>query len=92
MKSKASVGTFLGSAVFLFFLSTAIPAFAQSVGEEVASKPQQLTNSMDAKAPAPADAGKAMQTKSFTLEGEKVWVDTEISLEPGQRIVVNSKG
>jgi len=96
MKSKASLRTFLGSAVFLFFLSPAIPALAQSVGDEGVPKAQQPANSTDAKAPASAsasaEAGKAIQTKSFTLEGEKVWVDTGISLEPGQRIVVRSEG
>ncbi len=33
-----------------------------------------------------------VQTKNFTLEGEKVWIDTGISLEPGQRIVVTAEG
>ena len=94
MKSKASLRTFLGSAVFLFFLSPAILALAQSVGDEGVPKAQQPANLTDAKAPASssAEAGKAIQTKSFTLEGEKVWVDTGISLEPGQRIVVRSEG
>jgi hypothetical protein len=92
MKRKASLGTFLGSAFFLFFFSPAIPTSAQSVGDEGASKSQQVATSTDAKTPVPADADKVIQTKSFTLEGEKVWVDTGISLEPGQRIVVSSEG
>jgi hypothetical protein len=92
MKCKARLRTFLGSAVFLLFLSAAIPALSQSVGDEGASKSQQVAASTDAKAPAPADASKVIQTKSFTLEGEKVWVETGISLEPGQRIAVRSEG
>jgi LssY-like putative type I secretion system component LssY len=92
MKCKARLRTFLGSAVFLFFLSAAIPALSQSVGDEGAPKSQQLATLTDAKTPAPADAGKVIQTKSFTLEGEKIWVETGISLEPGQRIVVRSEG
>ena len=92
MKCKARLRTFLGSAVFLLFLSAAIPALSQSVGDEGASKSQQVAASTDAKAPAPADASKVIQTKSFTLEGGKVWVETGISLEPGQRIAVRSEG
>jgi hypothetical protein len=92
MKCKARLRTFLGFAVFLFFLSAAIPALSQSVGDEGAPKSQQLATPTDAKTPAPADAGKVIQTKSFTLEGEKIWVDTGISLEPGQRIAVRSEG
>src|SRR6202795_2987289 len=92
MKSKARLRPFLGSAVFLFSLSAEITASAQSVGDEGASKPQQLANSTEEKPAAPKDAGKVIQTKSFTLEGERVWVDTGISLEPGQRIEVRSEG
>lgn len=92
MKSKASLGTFLGSAFFLVFLSPAIPSLAQSVGDESAAKSQQPAGTAEAKPAAPADSNKVIQTKSFTLEGEKVWVDTGISLEPGQRFVVSSEG
>jgi hypothetical protein len=92
MKSKASLGTFLGFAFFLFFFSPAIPASAQSVGEEGAPKPQPVANLTDAKSTAPVDAGRVSQTKSFTLAGETVWVETGISLEPGQRILVTSEG
>jgi len=92
MKSKASLGTFLGSAFFLVFLSPTTPSLAQSVGEESAAKSQQPAGTAEAKPAAPADSNKVIQTKSFTLEGEKVWVDTGISLEPGQRFVVSSEG
>jgi len=92
MKSKASLRTFPGFAFFLFFLSTAIPSQAQSVGDGGAPKSQQTANSTDAKTPASADTGKVVQTKRFTLAGERVWVDTGISLEPGQRIAVSSEG
>jgi hypothetical protein len=88
MINRASLGTFLSSVFFLF----PPPALAQSPGDESAAKSQQVANSTDAKAPASADSSKVIQTKSFTLEGGKVWVDTGISLEPGQRIVVTSEG
>jgi len=92
MNSKASLGMFLCSAFTLSFLSPAIPALAQSTGDEGGTQSQQLAAKTEAKPAAPADGGKVIQTKSFTLEGEKVWVDTGISLEPGQRILVTSEG
>jgi hypothetical protein len=92
MKTKAGFGSFLGSAFILFFLSPSSPALGQSVGDEGGPKPQQLANSAEPKPATPAEAGKVIQTKRFTLAGEKVWVDTGISLEPGQRIVVTSEG
>jgi hypothetical protein len=92
MKSKAGLETFLGSAFFLFFLTVAIPTLAQSTGDASSLKPQQAGVTTEAKPTAVTDSGKVIQTKSFTLEGEKVWVDTGISLEPGQRFVVSSEG
>jgi hypothetical protein len=92
MKSKASLGTFLGSAFFLFLLSAAIPVLAQSTGDVSSPQSQQPASTAEVKPMASADAGKAIQTNDFTLEGGKVWVDTGISLEPGQRIVVSSEG
>jgi hypothetical protein len=92
MKSKASLGTFLASAFFLFSLSIAIPTSAQSVGDESATKSQQLADTTEAKPAATTEADKVIQTKSFTLEGGKVWVDTGINLEPGQRLAVTSEG
>ena len=92
MKSTASLETFLGSAFFLFFLSASVPASAQSTGDVSSPQPQQAGVSTEAKPAAVPDSGKVIQTKSFTLEGEKVWVDTGISLEPGQRFVVSAEG
>ena len=92
MRSKASSETFLACTMILFFLSSAIRVSAQSVGDESATKSQQPASTTDAKPAATTEAGKVIQAKSFTLEGGKVWVDTGISLEPGQRIAVNSEG
>ncbi|HEV8075231.1 MAG TPA: LssY C-terminal domain-containing protein [Candidatus Acidoferrum sp.] len=92
MKSKASLETFLGSAFFLFFLSASVPASAQSTGDVSSPQPQQAGATTKAKPAVVPDSGKVIQTKSFTLEGEKVWMDTGISLEPGQRFVVSSEG
>jgi hypothetical protein len=37
-------------------------------------------------------SAKQLLSKSFTLEGGKVWTDTGVSLEPGQRIVITADG
>jgi hypothetical protein len=92
MKSKASLGTLLGSPFFLFFLPPAIPTLAQSAGEVSSPQSQQPASSTEAKPSATNDANKVIQRKSFTLEGGKVWVDTGLTLQPGQRIVVTSEG
>ncbi|MGB7727656.1 MAG: LssY C-terminal domain-containing protein [Candidatus Acidiferrum sp.] len=39
-----------------------------------------------------APAAKQIMSKSFTLEGGKVWTDTGITLEPGQRVVFTAEG
>src|SRR5579859_7936045 len=92
MKSKAILETFLGSVFILIFLSAVIPTLAQSTGDVSSPQQQEAGNATEAKPAVPADAGKVIQTKSFTLEGENVWVETGISLEPGQRFVVSSEG
>jgi hypothetical protein len=92
MSSKACLGTCLGSALFLFFLPAAIPTLAQSTGGASVPQAPQSAGTADAKPAVSADSGKVIETKSFTLEGAKVWVDTGISLEPGQRIAVTSEG
>lgn len=89
MKSKPHFGTCLGSTLFLFYLSVAIPSLAQSTG---VTQGQQVAGTGDAKPAVSTDSTKVIQTKSFTLEGGKVWVDTGISLEPGQRIAATSEG
>jgi len=92
MKSKASMGACLGPAIFLFFLSSANIVLAQSSGDQSSSQTAQPAAIPEAKSAAAADASKPTQTKNFTLEGAQVWVDTGISLEPGQRFAVTSEG
>ena len=90
MKSKARFGTFLGSTFFLFFLSPLIPSLAQSAGDAGVPQTPQSANAADGRPPASADSSKVTETRSFKLEGAKVWVDTGISLEPGQRFRITS--
>jgi hypothetical protein len=92
MESKASLGTCLGSAILLFFPFNANTVLAQSAGDVSSPQTQQPAASTEAKPSALGDSSKVIQTKSFTLDGAKVWVDTGISLEPGQRIAVTSEG
>jgi len=92
MKSKASFGTCLGSVFFLFFLPNANPALEQSASEPSSPQTAQPAAIPETKPAAAADASKATQTKNFTLEGATIWVETGISLEPGQRFAVTSEG
>jgi LssY C-terminus len=92
MKSKVRFETFLGSTFILFSLFPATPGLAQSPTDASSPQTKPTAVSTEAKVPSAADASKLIQTKSFTLEGEKVWVDTGISLEPGQRIAVKAEG
>ena len=89
---KARWRTFLGFMLFLFFVLPEVIVQAQSAENGAASPSQQAANTADTKVPALPDASKVIQTKSFTLKGENVWVDTGISLEPGQKITVSSEG
>jgi hypothetical protein len=92
MKSNVVSESLTGSALFVCLLSGGIPAAAQSPGEASSPQAQHPAVGTEIKPAAAVDASKVVQTKSFTLEGGKVWVDTGISLEPGQRIAVTSEG
>jgi hypothetical protein len=90
--SETGFRAFLGSMLFLFFLFPEVFVMAQSADNVGASPTRQAANPTEANAPAIPDASKVIQRKSFTLEGEQVWLDTGIGLEPGQRIAVSSEG
>ncbi|HXJ14378.1 MAG TPA: LssY C-terminal domain-containing protein [Candidatus Limnocylindrales bacterium] len=92
MNCKAIFGPCLGSVFFLLFLPAANAVLAQSSNDPSSPQAAQPAAIPDPKPATPMDAGKTTQTKTFTLEGAKVWVDTGISLEPGQRIAVTSEG
>lgn len=87
---------------FAFFaLTIVLPArlAAQLAGDDAASPtfppPQtpQPTSQPVAKTGAPsAPATKQLLSKEFTLDGAKIWTDTGITLEAGQRIIVTASG
>lgn len=70
-------------------------ALVFSLSWAVSAKPQEAASSSDTKpqtSNASAKPGTLLQTKNFTLDGGKVWTETGISLQPGQRIVVTADG
>lgn len=95
MRMRGFGGFVSGAFCFVVLLA---PARAQLVGDDAAPKGQQVNDSSDAPAEhaasgaSSASAGKAVQTKTFTLDGGKVWTDTGITLQPGQKISVSSEG
>jgi hypothetical protein len=87
--------SFLSSALLCLVTLSPSPALAQLVGDDPPSKSQQLTKTTDApaKRTAPAaPAGRLLSTKEFTLSGSKIWIETGITLEPGQKFEVTAEG
>jgi hypothetical protein len=81
------------AALSIIFLYQSAPAELTVSGHAAVS---QSTNSTQATTPNPADpaptTSKELSFKSFTLAGNKVWTDTGMTLEPGQRVVVTADG
>jgi LssY C-terminus len=73
---------------FLTFFSIAVLASTMPI--QLAAQSDNSGNSSDAKTSAPST--KQIQSKTFTLGGGKIWTDTGISLEPGQRVTFSSEG
>jgi hypothetical protein len=97
MKSNLRFGAPL-TAAMAFFLSSGIPAWAQASGDGGAQAPQGVGSSNGSQTSVPvqsaiaAKPGKLLQTKNFTLDGDKIWTDTGISLLPGQHVVATAEG
>jgi LssY C-terminus len=73
------------------------PISAQLVGEDrtaPASSNQSASpvEKAASKAGGSAAPGALLTSKEFPLEGSKVWTDTGIALEPGERVVVTGTG
>jgi LssY C-terminus len=86
----APLSLLLGS-IFL-----ASPISAQLVGEDRITQPGTSQSAPPVVKIAPKAGsfapGALVTSKEFTLEGNKVWTDTGITLEPGERVVVSSTG
>lgn len=83
MKARSTLSLLFLPALFAL-ASTPGPLSAQS---------SNSTTPLDAKtAASPKPTTKQLATKTFTLEGGKVWTDTGITLEPGQRVVFTAEG
>jgi LssY C-terminus len=64
-----------------------------SIPGPVSAQSTNSTTPLDAKtAASPGPNTKQLVTKTFTLEGDKVWTDTGITLQPGQRVVFSAEG
>lgn len=74
---------------FLALASLALVLLPSRLGAQATDSTDSSANKAPAKA---AAAAKQILSKSFTLEGSKAWVDTGISLEPGQHVVVTVDG
>jgi hypothetical protein len=56
------------------------------------SAPHRLAAQSTDSAQTAAPSTKRLDSKSFTLDASKVWLDTGISLEPGQHAVITAEG
>jgi hypothetical protein len=63
---------------------------AQSTGND--ASPATASAPQPAAQAATTSSTKQPLSKEFTLDGSKVWTDTGITLEPGQRVVVTASG
>jgi hypothetical protein len=71
------------------------PISAQLVGEDRATPAAQSAAPAEKVTPKSVDSaapGKLLSTREFTLQGAKVWTDTGITLEPGERVLFSSTG
>lgn len=82
----------------LFCASLLAPALisAQLIGEDRVSPSTQSKPPAENAATRPTQSstppGARLVSKQFTLAGSKIWTDTGITLEPGQRIVASAEG
>src|SRR5215470_5348638 len=78
---------------FLAALSMPGAARAQLVGD---TAPQQLAGSQTESQPAAQTAsrptGKKRLAKDFTLQGDSLWTDTGVDLQPGEHAIITAKG
>jgi hypothetical protein len=79
--------------ILLALALVSYPACAQLVGDT--PPPQQLTNSVAADQLAQSTAkpaGKKRLEKDLTLQGDSLWTDTGIDLQPGEHALITAKG
>jgi hypothetical protein len=96
-KMNSSFRWIRSMALFCCFGSLLIPVhlFSQLPSEPGVPPNTKTTPTTQQTAPSGAASvapGALITSKEFTLSGNKVWIDTGIALEPGQRIVVSATG
>ena len=75
-------------ALLLFSVSLISLNLTFNLAAQTTDSSQQSATSSSKATP----ATKQLLSKSFTLDGGKVWLDTDISVEPGQHVVVSADG
>jgi hypothetical protein len=70
----------------VFLTSRSVPCCLAAQATDSAEAPTARSSS------ASAHSTKQLLSKNFTLEGAKVWTDTGISLEPGERVSISAEG
>ena len=75
------------------FVSAPVRSLAQYAPATPPSAAVQPTETANPKRTATSAApGKPLNSKTLILEGSKVWSDAGITLEPGQRVVIQAEG
>jgi len=86
---------FSSIALFPFLIRLVVfPAIvsAQDVPGSTPSPAAQTDQQATAAPKSPSASAKQLISKTMTLEGRSVWIDTDITLEPGQRVVIHAEG
>jgi hypothetical protein len=95
MKRDGRLGILQWLILALFLSATTVPTAAQLVGDEPpppTQSPATISEKPASPSTGPAAGGQPLQSKEFTLNGNRVWTDTGIALEPGQHIVLTADG
>jgi hypothetical protein len=84
-------GKFRSISVFLILLLP--PVFSPVLSAQYASDARSSAPApTDQQASASPTSAKQLTSKTITLEGQRVWSNTDITLEPGQRVVIHGEG
>jgi LssY C-terminus len=90
------MGRFQPISLFLFPLLPAVFSPVLSAQYAPGAPPSSAaapTNQQATPSPtSPSASAKQISSKTITLEGQSVWNDTDVTLEPGQRVVIHAEG
>jgi len=89
---RTGSASLLSFALLALILASPARLAAQITGNDAAPATASTPQPAAQAATTPSSSAKQPLSKEFTLDGSKVWTDTGITLEPGQRIVVSASG